>query len=166
MIEPTKRRFSLLVLTASVLAGLGVFFLLGLIARPAAQATRLAVVEQQVAEAERLARRRPAPKAGQMSACAGRDAAAFERVRQQVLTAGARHNVALSNVFADAEGAEDGAWMTVNLTFVGNGQQDDVVALLDAIADLRPTVFADSVDMTVGHGSVDVSFSGKVVCGA
>jgi hypothetical protein len=153
-------------LTVAFLAA-AVFYLgLSLISLPGGFSGRLAEVDQQTADAERILVRSGTGSPYQVGAVCNDYAAATAQLRQQLQTQAASAGLTLTN-FSAVPGAPDealGGLRPQSLIVEASGRYDAVVGLLGALAKSQPQIFVDTLDLKSQTSSVALKLSGRFFC--
>jgi hypothetical protein len=158
------------VLTAAILAlvtGLAGWMALSWVATPADLAPRLAQVERQTGQAEDLLSHNGHIRAYPIDAvCARAAGPAAARLKQDVQTAAAGAGVAVTRLEISAGVADEamGGLSPINIGLEASGRYDQTVALLGALAKLRPQIFVDQSDLNSKVSAVSLKLYGHAYC--
>ena len=149
---------------AGALAALVAATSLSALARPADRAARVAALQVKLDRLQRLER---APVGGLVypkGAVCREGAMRGEALVEQKLRAALGQARLVNLAFDPAAAASGGAPTAVGLRFEVEGSYEDVTALLTALDAVRPTIFADTVDLQTRTSAVALHFSGRFYC--
>jgi hypothetical protein len=152
-------------LGAVILAGWAA--LLGALAQPKDLKARLAAVDRQLTQAERLARASGDAAAfpeGTVCAAAGPGADALKR---RIETSAAAASVALTDLAVTPAATDDasGQLTPIRLELQASGKHEAIVAMLAALDRDRPTLFVETADLKPqAGGAVNLKLIGRVQC--
>lgn len=140
--------------------------LLAAIASPKALTARVSALQGQSDEAARLLQRSRAPAGYPLDAVCSKSVDRQARDLRDALQgyAGALQ-LSVTGVEIEPVVARSGL-APIRLRFQASGSYESAVRLLGALADQRPLIFADSVDMTSRTTSVTLVFTGRAYCSA
>lgn len=140
--------------------------LLAAIASPKALTSRVATLQAQADEAGRLLQRSRAPAGYALDAVCAKSVDRQARDLRDALQ-GYAGALQLNMTGVEIEPlVTRGALAPIRLRFQASGSYEAAVRLLGALADQRPLIFADSVDLTSRTSSVTLVFTGRAYCSA
>lgn len=158
-------------ITTGVVAGcaLGLGLLLAAIASPKPVETRAKALEAEAVTIARLMQ----PGRGDTTLppgtiCATAPEQQAQDLRAQLTAFATARQLGLTAIDVRVEPAADPrAKVTpIRLRFEASGPYDGAIEMLRLLAANRPSVFADTVDLSSQTSSVTLSFSGRLFCGA
>lgn len=149
---------------AGALAALVAAIGLSALAHPVDHAARVAALQVKL---DRLQRLEHAPIGGLVypkGAVCREGAMRGEALVEQKLRAALGQARLVNLAFEPTAATSDGAPTPVGLQFEVEGSYEDVAALLSALDAVRPTIFADRVDLETRTSAVALHFSGRFYC--
>jgi hypothetical protein len=156
-----------LTLALAVLAGLTVLGLanwaMSSVARPSDHKSRLAALEQSVAEIERGAAERPGVGVTEKTLCRGALLPATSALRSSLVRQAGGAGMILRSLDA-APGAAAGSLADIDVSFAAQGSYAGAVKLMSLLEGMSPEVFVDSVEIAPAAGKVSLKVKGRAFC--
>jgi hypothetical protein len=150
----------------AVTAGGGAWLALRVGSTPYDFETRFAALDGSLRRSEAVAAYRPRPGGyGPGAVCAGLEDQNIAQLKTLVTSLAAARKVSLSSLVVSPEEADGAGGLTpVRLNLEAAGSYEAAVGWLDDLAQAKPQIFVDDLDIASQNFNVSVTLSGRVYC--
>lgn len=142
---------------------------LAFLSRPSHYADRMSAVQAKVEQTETVHRALQASSGLDATVlCTGAASDQAQRVHAAVTAYAAQAGATLSGLSAspDELGSQGAGLTPVLLQFRASGSYPSAITILQRLAEARPRIFADSLDLESDGPTVTLNFSGRFYCAA